>query len=121
MGNIRQRVALQGVRFYAYHGFYPEEQVLGTEFLVDIDTEMEVLGNGGDELAHTVNYERLFEIASEEMKITRKLLETVAHAILDKIRHEFLMVKHIRVSIKKLHPPMAGQIDSSLIELNFNR
>lgn len=121
MGIIRQKVALQGIRFFAFHGFYPEEQILGSEFIVDIETELEVYGSGNDDISHTVNYERLFNIAKAEMDIPRKLIETVAHGILDKVRHEFLAVKNIRVSIKKMHPPLAGQVENSLIELIFNR
>lgn len=121
MGTINQKVSLEGVRFFAFHGFYPEEQVLGTEFILDIDTTVEVFGDGKDDLANTVNYVRLFEIASEEMKITRKLIETVAHAILDRIRHEFLTVQTIRVSIRKMHPPMGAEVRNSAIELTFKR
>ena len=121
MGIIRQKVALQGIRFFAYHGFYPEEQVLGCEYIVDIDTELEVFGSGDDDIKHTVNYERLFTIAQTEMEIPRKLIETVAHEILEKIRHEFLALKCIRVSIRKMHPPLSGEVENSLIELTFNR
>lgn len=121
MGIIRQRVALEGVRFFAYHGLYPEEQILGGEFILDIETHSEVYSGGDDELSNTVNYERLFDIAKAEMNIRRKLIETVAHAILEEIRHEFLFVKVIRVSIKKMHPPLSGQVNNSLIELIFNR
>lgn len=121
MGIIRQKIALQGIRFFAFHGFYPEEQVLGCEFIVDIDTEIEVYGHGNDDINNTVNYERLFTIAKAEMEIPRKLIETVAHGILEKIRHEFLAVKVIRVTIRKMHPPLAGQVENSLIELIFNR
>lgn len=121
MGIIRQKIALQGIRFFAYHGFYPEEQILGCEFIVDIDAELEVYGSGNDEIKHTVNYERLFDIAKSEMEIPRKLIETVAHGILEKVRHEFLVVKSIRVAIRKMHPPLAGQVENSLIELIFNR
>ncbi|HUH32913.1 MAG TPA: dihydroneopterin aldolase [Daejeonella sp.] len=121
MGVIRQKIALNGIRFFAYHGFYPEEQVLGCEFIVDIDTELEVYGNGLDNINNTVNYERLFKIAKSEMEIPRKLIETVAHGMLEKIRHEFLAVKVIRVAIRKMHPPLAGQVQNSLIELIFNR
>ena len=121
MGIIRQKVALQGIRFFAFHGFYPEEQILGCEFIVDIDTELEVYGSGNDNISHTVNYERLFTIAKTEMEIPRKLIETVAHGILEKVRHEFLAVKNIRISIRKMHPPLAGQVENSLIELIFNR
>jgi len=121
MGTIRQKIALQGIRFFAYHGYYPEEQVLGCVFIVDIDTELEVYGSGNDEIKHTVNYERLFNIAKGEMEIPRKLIETVAHGMLEKIRHEFLAVQRIRVAIRKMHPPLAGQVENSLIELIFNR
>ena len=121
MGVIRQKIALHGIRFFAYHGFYPEEQVLGCEFIVDIETELEVYGSGNDELKHTINYERLFDIARAEMQNPRKLIETVAHGMLEKIRHEFLTVQKIRVAIRKMHPPLAGQVENSLIELIFNR
>lgn len=121
MGSIRQKVSVHGIRFYAYHGYYAEERALGSEFIIDIETELEVYGHGDDELSKTINYERLFEIASREMKKSRKLLETVAHAILEQIRHEFLPVKNIRVCIRKLHPPLAGEVESSAIELIFSR
>jgi 7,8-dihydroneopterin aldolase/epimerase/oxygenase len=121
MGIMKQKVGLQGIRFFAYHGFYPEEQILGCEFIVDIDTELEVFNSGNDDLNQTVNYERLFEIAKTEMEIPRKLIETVAHEILEKIRHEFLALKSIRVSIRKMNPPLSGQVGNSFIELTFNR
>ncbi|WP_276361042.1 dihydroneopterin aldolase [Daejeonella sp. H1SJ63] len=121
MGTLRQKVSLEGVRFFAYHGFYPEEQLLGTEFMLDIEAETEVFGSGDDEISNTVNYERLFQIASEEMNVPRKLIETVAHSILDKIRHEFLAVQMIRVKIRKMYPPMGAEIRNSGIELVFKR
>ncbi len=121
MGTMMQKVRLEGVRFFSYHGFYPEEQVLGTEFILDIETELEVFNSGRDDISNTVNYERLFQIAAQEMKIPRKLLETVAHSILEQIRHEFLAVKSIRVAIRKMHPPLGSEVRNSSIELNFNR
>ncbi|MES3019527.1 MAG: dihydroneopterin aldolase [Bacteroidota bacterium] len=118
---IKQKVSLEGVRFFAYHGFYPEEQILGTEFIIDVDTELEVYSAGEDEISNTVNYEKLFNIVSDEMKIPRKLIETVAHAILEQIRHEYLAVKNIRVLIRKMHPPLGGDVNNSAIELTYNR
>lgn len=121
MGTIRQKVSLEGVRIFAYHGFYPEEQILGTEFIIDVDTELEVFTAGEDEISNTVNYEKIFQIITYEMKRPKKLLETVAHAILDQIRHEFLAVKNIRVLIRKMHPPLGGDVKNSAIEVNYNR
>ena len=121
MGTIKQKVSLNNIRFFSYHGFYSEEQIIGNVFFVDIDTEFEVFMDGNDDLSKTVNYERLFEIADVEMKKTQKLLETVAYHILEQIRNEFLIVSSARVAIRKMNPPLRGQVGSSLVELNFKR
>lgn len=117
---ITQKVALEGVRFFAYHGYYPEEQKVGNEFLVDIETETVVEENLKDELSDTVNYERLFEIASFEMKTPRKLLETVAHRILKTILAEFSQLAKVRVGIRKLNLPVKGEVKNSLVELTYS-
>ena len=118
---IRQKVALEGVRFFAFHGFYPEEQLTGNEFMVDIVTEWDVSDDGQDDINRTVNYERLFEIASVEMAEPRKLLETVAHAILRKVAADFPFVDVVEVSIRKLRLPLKGEVKNSLIQLTFKR
>ena len=118
---IRKKIALEGVRFFAYHGFYPQEQILGNEFFLDVETEMAISKDGNDVLADTVNYERLFEIASSEMQETRKLLETVAISILNRIREEFNEVDRIRVAIRKSRLPLNGEIRNSLVEFSYCR
>ena len=121
MGTIKQKVSLKDIRFFSYHGFYPEEQITGNVFFIDIDTEFEVFLDGNDDISKTVNYERLYEIAHCEMKKTRKLLETVAYSILAHIKNEFLIVSSARVAIRKMNPPLAGEVGSSIVELNFKR
>jgi dihydroneopterin aldolase len=121
MGLIHQKVALQGARFFAFHGFYEEEQLTGGEFIVDVETGFEVFNGGNDDISHTVNYEQLYTLISDQMKIPRKLLESVAHAILEDIKQEFIYVKDIRISIRKINPPLSGQVENSLVELVYNR
>ncbi len=75
MGFIRRQVALRDVRFYAYHGFYPEEQVIGAVFYVDVETEFEQADSSEDELGNTINYEELFNIVQTEMKNTSNSLK----------------------------------------------
>jgi dihydroneopterin aldolase len=121
MGIIRQKVALQGARFFAFHGFYAEEQLTGSEFTVDVETELEVFNDGNDDISKTVNYEQLYNIVSIQMKNPRKLLESVAHAILEDVRREFISVKNIRVSIRKVNSPFSGEVKNAVVELVFNR
>ncbi|HCN83865.1 MAG TPA: dihydroneopterin aldolase [Sphingobacteriaceae bacterium] len=121
MGTIRQKVALQGARFFAFHGFYDEEQTIGNEFIVDIEAEIGVSNNGNDDISKTVNYEQLYNIIANQMKNPRKLLETVAHAILEDVQSEFAEVQYIRVVVRKINPPLSGEVENSLVELVFSR
>jgi dihydroneopterin aldolase len=115
-------VALEGAEFYAYHGFYPEEQVIGTHFLVDVQVgfyaEIDV---EKDNLSNTVNYEVLYAIIEEEMKHTRKVIESVAQAILNRITTEFLFIETAIVTIKKQRPPFRGPLKQSVITLSYHK
>lgn len=113
-----QTVALKEVRCHAFHGFYPEEQLIGCDFLVDAEVTF-VANNDTENLDKTVNYEVLNNIIMGEMKNTQKLLETVVKRILSAIVTNYSFVKTAKVGIKKLHPPMPGQIGYSLVELTF--
>lgn len=113
------KVALHEVRFFAYHGFYPEEQILGNHFLVDAEVEFNNKNIGDDEISNTVNYEKLHSILTEEMKQPRKLLETLVQEMIDQIRAEFLFLETIKVGIKKLNPPLPGEVGYSLVEITW--
>src|SRR5690606_2711121 len=106
MGHIRQEVALTAARFYAYHGSYAEEQVLGNEFPVDIYVVFDRDDRPTtDELERTVNYEQLYHIANTEMQQPRKLLETVAETMLYRVKADFPFVARVEVSVTKHNPP----------------
>lgn len=123
METTRQQVALLDARFYAYHGYYPEEQVLGNEFTVDMRVTFDKEGLGGtpDELEHTVNYEQLYEIAKTEMKQPRKLLETVVETMLCRVRSTFPFVLSIEVSVTKHNPPFGGDRAKAQVLLRWDR
>jgi len=121
MGNIRQTVALADLRFFAFHGYYPEEQVLGNEFTVDMCVKFDKPRDTGDELHDTVNYEVLYDLARTEMQQPRKLLETVAESILTRIQADFPFVSEIEISICKKHPPFGGDRANAAVSLCWKR
>lgn len=112
------KVALHKVKFFAYHGFYPEEQILGNHFLVDAEVEFKNKSIE-DEISNTVNYERLHAILSTEMQQPRKLLETLVQEMIEKIRLEYSFLETIKVGIKKLNPPLPGEVKYSLVEITW--
>jgi dihydroneopterin aldolase len=117
--NYVQTVALKDVKCYGYHGFYAEEQLTGIYFLLDVTVTF-VPGQEMENLDKTVNYEVLNSIILEEMKIPKKLLETVVKNILDQIILKYAFLKSAEVSIKKLNPPMPGQVGHSFVQLAYH-
>jgi dihydroneopterin aldolase len=124
------RVALQDVRFFAYHGFYPEEQVVGNEFFVDVSvwfpysesTSDEGEGESKDEdLDRSVNYEILYRVVKEEMEVPRKLLETAAYDIFERLQLNFSNLVRIEVRIRKTNPPFGGDSATALVEVNWSK
>ncbi len=109
-------IAIHGAEFFAYHGFYPEEQKLGTKFIVDVEVDFIPVNNlNEDKIANTVDYEQLYKIVAGQMQQTRKLIETVAQSIADEIKEKYPFADKIQVSIKKLNPPLEGKVDYSKI------
>jgi dihydroneopterin aldolase len=116
------KIAIHGAEFFAYHGFYPEEQKLGNWFIVDMEVGFEPNDNiSDDEIANTVNYEQLYRIINEQMKQTRKLIETVAQAILDEVKSTCPYLKQIGIVIKKMNPPLGYKVAHTSITINYNK
>jgi 7,8-dihydroneopterin aldolase/epimerase/oxygenase len=118
-------IALEDMRFYAYHGLYEEERILGTHFILDIFIETDITSadtieeHGMDKLINTINYETVYDICKIQMREenSEKLLETVLHNIIDALKKQFSTIQVVRVKIKKLNPPMSGQIGAASIEI----
>jgi dihydroneopterin aldolase len=116
------KVALHGVKFLAYHGFYPQERIMGNHFIVDAEVEFLQLHQfTDDEIAHTVNYEQVYAIVDKHMRITRKLLETVVQSIIDDLKTTYPFAETIRVGLKKLNPPLPGSVACSFIEITYHK
>ncbi len=103
------RIILQEMQFYAYHGRNPEERTLGQPFVVDLEAELDLRKAGrSDNIADTVSYTDLYRAVKAEMEgPTRNLLEAVAEAIASRILDTF-PVQGVRVKVKKTRPPIKG-------------
>lgn len=110
-------LSLESMHFFAYHGFYDEEAVIGGDFTVDVTVQIEAESAAThDDLQRTLNYETIYNIVKEEMSIPRKLIETLAYAILYRLR-AIQQNGAIKVKISKLNPPLPGSIASSSFEV----
>jgi 7,8-dihydroneopterin aldolase/epimerase/oxygenase len=111
-------ISIEGMAFFAHHGCFSEEQLVGTHFEVDVYLETETLeAEQTDDLTKTVNYQEIYQLVKAEMHVHSKLLEHVARRILDRIARSYPMVTSARVKISKLNPPVGGQVEKVSIEL----
>jgi dihydroneopterin aldolase len=105
------KILLEGMEFFAYHGHYKEEQIIGTKFIVDLEIVFETgIAEYSDHLGDTINYQEVFQVVKKEMEINAHLLESVARRILDAVMKSFPQVKSLQVKISKVNPPLGGKV-----------
>ncbi len=118
------KIALEGMRFYAYHGYYEEEALCGGEYEVDVYLDVRIDRAAiQDKLDQTINYETIYLICSMAMKKRAKLIETVAERIALGLKNQFGFIKEMTVRVRKLNPPLGGAVKAAVIEVdgNFNK
>ena len=104
-------ILLQDVKIYAYHGVLPEERIIGTYYLVDLELDVDLeKAAHSDELSDTLNYALAHQILLEEMAVPSNLLEHVADRILSSLGKAFDSLKAARITLTKTSPPMPGEM-----------
>jgi dihydroneopterin aldolase len=113
-------IALENMEFYAYHGCMPEEQIIGTKFLVDLylDTDT-VEAEQTDDLRTTVNYQEVYLLVKAEMDDKSNLIEHVARRILKKLGNRYPQVTDARIKLKKMNPPVGGKVESVSVTIKL--
>ena len=53
------KIVIEEMEFYAFHGHYQEEQIVGNRFLVDLEMDADLTAAAGsDSLSDAVNYQQ---------------------------------------------------------------
>lgn len=116
------RITLNGMRFYAFHGCFAEEQKIGTYFIVDVAFETETSrSQKSDDIADTVSYLDVYHTVKREMMKPSHLLEHVGDRIGEAILNEYPSVENVSVKVSKMNPPLGGQLDSVTVEIIKDR
>jgi len=114
-------IKLESLEFHAFHGVYDYEQQAGNTFILDLTVRFALSRLPlQDKIEEAPDYQLLYHIATEEMKVPSKLLETVALSMHKKIWKSFPDALHVRVSIKKLNPPIGAPCKASVVVLESN-
>lgn len=103
-------IQIEGMEFYAFHGHFREEQIVGNKFLIDVTLETD-MDNAmeSDNLKDAVNYQQAYEIVKQEMQKKSHLLEHIAGRILNALYAEMDGIKKATVKVSKMNPPVGGK------------
>lgn len=118
-------IALEGLRFKAPIGVYAEEKVLKNDIQIDLQLKVSTLISV-EKLEDTINYEVVYQLIKAEVLIETDLLEDTLQRILHAVKNycennasDKLYLNSISVRIKKLSPPIKGNIGAVWIEDEF--
>ncbi|MFI8377788.1 dihydroneopterin aldolase [Leeuwenhoekiella sp. NPDC079379] len=106
-------IKLNKVKVYAYHGCLIEEGQIGSDYYVDLKIKTDLKTPAStDNLSDTVDYVHLNKIIKEEMAERSKLLEHVCQRILDRSFKEISELQKATVTVRKINPPIGGDVAS---------
>lgn len=112
------KIEIEGMEFYAFHGHFAEEQIVGNKFLLDICIETKTSkAEKSDSLHDALDYQVVYRIIKEQMEIKSYLLENIASRILDALYSKFNTIEKATLKVSKINPPMGGQIEKVSITL----
>jgi dihydroneopterin aldolase len=115
-------IILQEMRFYAYHGVLPQERIVGGDYTVSVEVDVDITSAvENDQLDVTLNYAELYEVVRHEMLTPSDLLEHLAGRIGKAIMTAFPQVKAVDLTVMKDNPPMGADCKGAGIKLHIEK
>ena len=103
------KITLHEMRFYAYHGVFPQEQRVGNQFVIELTFWADVAGSvRSDELEETISYADAYEVVKAEMA-SERLFAT------------FPRMQRLVLTLSKCNPPFPGEVQSAAFTLEASR
>lgn len=117
------KIIIDSLRVFAYHGVNPEETQFGQNFAVDITAYVDI-GTAcvSDDIEQTVSYAAMIKTIRRTMlEKNCKLLEHAAHRIAQALFSDFSMIQKLEVTIKKPDAPMNADFGYVAVKIERER
>lgn len=102
------------MRLHAYHGVLQQERVVGNDYLISAEIVYPIArAMQTDDVADTINYAEVAEVIKQQMAVPSALIEHVAGRISQALKERFPFIVSIRLSVKKIAPPMSVDCDGA--------
>ena len=116
------KILLEGMRFYAFHGLEPQEKRQGQVFVVDVELYLDLAPAGReDNLDRSVDYAQVYSLIRRTVEEERfDLLEALAEALASRLLAAY-PVQAVRVRVRKPRPPIGGDYAYFGVEIRRER
>lgn len=117
------KIHINGIKTYAYHGAIQEERVLGQYFVTDLVIYLDLSTAAlTDDLNETVHYGEVYELVEQVVKGEPvSLIEHLAGKINAQLFDRYAKIVEVETTITKPNPPIDGNYDSVGITLKGKR
>lgn len=114
------RIILNDLGFFGYHGLFEEEAKLGQRFFIDLQCGVDLSVSGQtDTITSTVSYASIYDVVKEAFDSQRmNLIEAVAHSITSALFAEFPDINWIILRLRKPSAPIAMVSGEAAIEIH---
>lgn len=115
-------IRLSQISFYGYHGVTAAEKETGRVFEIDCELSADLTRAGeSDRLSDTISYDAVYQVIRKVVEGKAfSLLEGLGHVIAVKLLDGF-PVERVTLKVRKLNPPVAGQVKYVEIEITRGR
>ncbi|TGB00798.1 dihydroneopterin aldolase [Halobacillus salinus] len=117
------KIYVNQMEFWGYHGLFPEENKLGQRFYVDAELELDLKpASTSDDMNKSINYAEIYEITKKVVEgKAYNLVESVAEQIASELLNQFEILDACRIKMYKPDPPIPGHYQSVAIEIYRSR
>ncbi len=112
-------VALRGMKFYAFHGYYDFERRIGNNYEVDVEAHLKISGDPNDQIEKTINYEEIYAITERLMNKKYQLLESLAYDIATEVKEFDNKAEKVSVTLSKMNPPVGGKVNRAEVTITL--
>ncbi len=117
------KIIINGLEVYAYHGVNPEEKTDGQNFIINAELFVDLSAPcETDELNDTVNYSKVIKLITRIMTSEKyNLIEHAAQKTADGLLAEFDRIKKVKLTLKKPDAPIKADFNFVAVEIERER
>lgn len=113
------KIIINDIEIYAYHGVFDEEKLLGQKFLISLELWANLKKAGiSDELTDTIDYGQICVDVEIDFTYTKyNLIEKAAEVIAENILVKYKIINCVKVLIKKPSAPVKSKFGLLGVEI----